>query len=234
MAKTIAFLIHILTASGGAFALLAVVAATRQDWPMLFAWLLAAQFVDGIDGPIARHFQVRQALPNWSGDALDFVIDYVTYVFIPAFVFIYAELIPGLGGIIAAAIIVMSGGLYFADNRMKTTSNAFRGFPAVWNAVLFYFFLLEPGPTWGFIFICLLAAAQFIPIEFIHPVRVKRLRPITIAMVILWSAFAVRFTLNGLEPDIWDIAVLSATGAYFFFIGGLLQLFRKPDRQASS
>ncbi|MCT4657138.1 MAG: phosphatidylcholine/phosphatidylserine synthase [Cohaesibacter sp.] len=227
MAQILAFLIHILTASGGAFAILATLAAFQQDWTMLFAWLLVAQFVDGIDGPIARKFHVRQTLPNWSGDALDFVIDFVTYVFIPALVLSYAGLIPGTLGMVAAAIIVMSGGLYFADSRMKTTSKAFRGFPAVWNGVLFYFFIFTPSPIIGFLIVVVLAAAQFIPIEFIHPVRVVRLRWVTLTMVAIWSVFAVRVTMNDMASDPLDQWALAVTGAYFFVIGGILQFYRK-------
>lgn len=226
MVQIIAFLIHILTASGGAFALLAMLATAQQDWQMVFIWLLAAQFVDGIDGPIARRFNVRQVLPNWSGDALDFVIDFVTYVFIPAFALAYSDLLPGIWGQIAAAIIVMSGGLYFADSRMKTTSKAFRGFPAVWNAVLFYYFIYQPDPSWGIPLVILLSAMQFLPVEFIHPVRVIRLRPVTLLMVLVWSAFAVKVTLANLQPTLVDQIVLGITGAYFFFIGGILQFYR--------
>jgi phosphatidylcholine synthase len=232
MKKVIAFMIHILTSSGGAFALLALLAAVQKDWTMLFAWLLVAQFVDGIDGPIARHFQVRQTLPNWSGDALDFVIDFITYVFLPAFVLVYADLMPGTMGTIAASIIVMSGGLYFADSRMKTSSKAFRGFPAVWNGVLFYYFIFTPTPGIGFVLICLLALAQFIPVEFIHPVRVVRWRWVTMAMVAVWSAFAVKVTLAGMQTTPLDQWVLALTGVYFFIIGGLLQILR-PETKAN-
>lgn len=229
MNKVIAFMIHILTSSGGAFALLALLAAVEKDWTMLFAWLLVAQFVDGIDGPIARHFKVRQTLPNWSGDALDYVIDFITYVFIPAFVLVHADLMPGTLGILAASIIVMSGGLYFADSRMKTTSNAFRGFPAVWNGVLFYYFLFTPDPITGFAIIVLLSLSQFIPVEFIHPVRVVRWRWVTMAIVAIWSIFAVKVTLNGMLSTALDQWMLALTGAYFFIIGGLLQIFRKQS-----
>lgn len=223
----LAFLTHILTASGGAFALLAIVAVAEKQWSMLFVWLLAAQFVDGIDGPIARKIEVRKILPNWSGDSLDFVIDYVTYVFIPAFALVYADLIPGSLGMIAACIIVITGGLYFADDRMKTNSNAFRGFPAVWNAVLFYFFIFPPGAVGGFVLVLLLAAGQFVPVEFIHPVRVVKYRPLTLALVALWSASAIHVTYNDMVPTLLDQIILGLTGLYFFAIGPFLQFTRK-------
>ena len=46
--------IHLLTATGAAFALLALVAASRGDWQWMFVWLGVALIVDTVDGPLAR------------------------------------------------------------------------------------------------------------------------------------------------------------------------------------
>ena len=226
MQKQTAFLVHLLTASGAAFALLATLAASNSDWTALFFWLLAAQFVDGIDGPIARKMKVTQILPHWSGNSLDFVIDYATYVFIPAFAFMKAGLMPEPYALIAAAIIVVTGGLYFANDQMKCPSNAFRGFPAVWNGVLFYYFLFTPSPLVGFIIIVLLAAGQFVPVEFVHPVRVKALRPLTLVIVAIWSVFACIVVFNNMVPTSIDRIVLAISGLYLFAIGPLLHFRR--------
>ncbi|WP_319485040.1 CDP-alcohol phosphatidyltransferase family protein [uncultured Cohaesibacter sp.] len=226
MQKQTAFLVHLLTASGAAFALLATLAASNGDWTALFFWLLAAQFVDGIDGPIARKMHVSTVLPHWSGNSLDFVIDYATYVFIPAFAFVKADLMPEPYGLVAAAIIVVSGGLYFANDQMKAPSNAFRGFPAVWNGVLFYYFIFTPDPVTGFIVLVLLAAGQFIPIEFVHPVRVKSLRPLTLTFVAVWSVFACHVVFNNMVPTSMDRIALAISGLYLFAIGPLLHFRR--------
>ena len=79
------FAIHILTASGAALAFLALLAAVDGAWPAMFLWLGIALIVDAIDGPLARRFQIASTLPRWSGDTLDLVVDFVTYVFVPAF-----------------------------------------------------------------------------------------------------------------------------------------------------
>ena len=79
------FVIHILTASGAALALLALIAAVDRAWPAMFLWLGIALIVDALDGPLARHFDVADTLPRWSGETLDLVVDFVTYVFVPAF-----------------------------------------------------------------------------------------------------------------------------------------------------
>ena len=52
---------------------------------MMFVLLGVALFVDGIDGMFARQLDVPARLPRWSGDVLDLVVDFVTYVLVPAF-----------------------------------------------------------------------------------------------------------------------------------------------------
>ena len=226
MKTQIAFLIHLLTASGAAFALLALIAAANGQWADMFWWLLAAQFVDGIDGPLARKARVAHYLPNWSGDSLDFVIDYATYVFIPAFALARADILPDPYALIAACVITITGGLYFADNRMKTQSNAFRGFPAVWNGVIFYLFLFPVSPAIGFILILLLAIGQFVPVEFVHPVRVAAWRPFTLLIVAIWAVFASHVVINEMIPTSLDRIALAATGLYLFAIGPILHYRR--------
>ena len=233
MKTTRAFLIHLLTASGGAFAILATLAAADHQWSAMFLWLFAAQFVDAIDGPLARKFKVSKHLPNWSGNSLDYVIDFATYVFIPAVAFARADLLPQPWGLVAACVIVMSGGLFFADNRMKTQSNAFRGFPAVWNGVLFYFFLFTPNPVLGFVIIVALAAAQFIPVEFVHPVRVTAFRPLTLMVMALWAIFSLLVILNDMVPTTLDQIILVATCLYLFAIGPFLHYRRGHNEESS-
>jgi hypothetical protein len=59
---------------------------------------------------------------------------------------------------------------------MKTSDSYSRGFPALWNVVAFYLFLLKPAPWVAAIAIAALAAATFAPLHFIHPIRVPRWR----------------------------------------------------------
>src|SRR3954465_4719703 len=128
-----AFSIHVLTAAGAAVALFALLAATHGDWPLMFLWLGVALVIDAIDGPLARALNVAEVLPNWAGDTLDLVVDYTTYVFVPAYAVAAAGLMPDALALPAAAAIAITGTLYFANREMKTPDNFFRGFPAVWN-----------------------------------------------------------------------------------------------------
>jgi len=143
-----AFTVHVFTATGAALAFLALILATGGHWAAMFLCLGLALIVDGIDGPIARAFDVPKALPRWSGETLDLVVDFATYVFVPAYAISASGLLPQVFAIPAGIVVVISGALYFADREMKTKDNYFRGFPAVWNLAAFYLYLLEP-PEWA-------------------------------------------------------------------------------------
>jgi phosphatidylcholine synthase len=221
----LAFSVHILTASGAVLALLALLAAIERNWAMMF-WLLgAALIVDGIDGSFARRLDVAERLPRWSGDVLDLVVDFLTYVFIPAFAVIVSGLLPFWLAIICAAAIIISGALYFADREMKTADYYFHGFPAVWNVPLFYLFLLQP-PAWiTALAIFLLAVGTFLPVPFVHPFRVARGRRLTIALLIVWCGLACVTLLRDMMPGPWITAGLCAIALYFLGAG----LLRRTD-----
>ena len=138
-----AFSVHILTASGSFLAFLGVVAAAEHRSVDMFWWLGLALAVDGIDGPIARKVRVKEVLPNWSGDTLDNVIDYVTYVLLPAFALYQSGMIGEPWSFFAAGAIVMSSAIYYADMGMKTDEYFFSGFPVVWNMVVFTLFVID-------------------------------------------------------------------------------------------
>lgn len=218
-ANVLAFGVHIFTASGAALALFALMAAIERNWSVMFLLLGAALFVDGIDGMIARRLDVAQRLPRWSGEILDLVVDYLTYVFIPAFVVVASGLLPPLAAIPCAVAIIISGALYFADREMKTKDNFFRGFPAVWNVPVFYLLLLEPDPWIAAAGIALLAAATFLPVPFVHPFRVARLRVLTIVLLAVWSVLAFITLMRDMMPGPWITAGLCAIALYFLGAG---------------
>ena len=145
-------------------ALLALMAAVGAAWTQMFVWLGVALIIDGIDGPLARRLGVAERLPRWSGDLLDFVVDYVTYVFVPAYAMVASGLLPASVSLALGLIVTVTGALYFADRQMKTSDSYFRGFPALWNVVAFYLFVLKPAPWLGAGVIIALAAATFAPI----------------------------------------------------------------------
>lgn len=217
-----AFMVHVFTASGAALALLALILATGGHWTGMFFLLGLALVVDGADGPIARAFYVQKVLPRWSGETLDLVVDFVTYVFVPAYAIAASGLLPQVLAIPAGILVVISGALYFADREMKTEDNYFRGFPAVWNLAAFYLYLLEP-PEWAAaVAIAILAGLSFAPIKFLHPLRVKQWRVFNIALLAVWAALAFVAIVQDLSPGLYVVLPLSFIAVYFFAIG-LLQ-----------
>ena len=210
-------------ASGSFLAFLSLVAAAEKQWTAMFLWLGLALFVDGIDGPIARRLEVKEVLPTWSGEMLDNVIDYVTYVLIPAFA-LYQSGFMGEGlSFLSAAIIVVSSAIYYADTGMKTKENFFKGFPVVWNMLVFTLFVVETGEWASFAIVVVAAALSFVPINFLHPVRVKRLRGINLTIFFAWCGFAIVALLQGLESG-WLVQTgVAATGIYLFCIGAVMQ-----------
>jgi phosphatidylcholine synthase len=224
--RALAFTVHIFTALGAALGLLALFAAVRDEWAMMFLWLGLALLVDGIDGTFARALHVAERLPRWSGDTLDLVIDFVTYVFVPAYAIVASGIMPLALGMPAGFAIVMTGALYFADGSMKTADNHFRGFPAVWNLIAFYLLLLKPPAFVAAAAIAILAVLTFVPVKFVHPFRVSRLRHLTIAMLTLWAVLGLVAVLNDLAPGPWITGGLCAVALYFLVIGLL------PERRS--
>jgi len=214
-----AFAVHVFTAAGAALALAALVYATRGQWAALFLCLGIALIIDGVDGTIARSLKVAEVLPRWSGDVLDLVVDFVTYVFVPAYAIAAGGLLPLHIAMPAGIFIVTTGALYFADREMKTPDNYFRGFPALWNAAAFYLFLLKPWPPLAACIVIVLAGLTFVPFKFLHPMRVTRLRAVNIAALLLWSVLALIAVLRDLDPGPWVAGGLVVIGAYFLAVG---------------
>ena len=214
-----AFAVHVLTACGAALALLALIFATGDHWEAMFLCLGLALIVDGADGPLAREFKVAEVLPRWSGDTLDLVVDFTTYVFVPAFAIVASGLMPDVLAIPSGVIVVITGAIYFADRRMKTDDNYFRGFPAVWNLAAFYIYVLQPPEWLGFAGVVALAVLTFLPVKFLHPLRVAHWRWLNIALLAVWAVLAFVAVVLGLQPGPMVTVPLCLIALYFFLAG---------------
>ncbi|MBY0382351.1 MAG: phosphatidylcholine synthase [Xanthobacteraceae bacterium] len=217
-ARARAFAVHLLTASGAGLAFLALLEAVREHWSLMFAWLGVALLVDGIDGPIARRLDVVTVLPDWSGDTLDLVVDFLTYVFVPAYAIATSHLLPPVVAPVIGLAIVMSGALYFADRRMKTYDNHFRGFPGLWNAAAFYLFLLKPTAAWASVVLAGLVVLTFVPIHTIHPLRTRRGRFLTLLLLAVWALLAVFALIMNFDVGNAVKVTLVAIALYILFV----------------
>jgi phosphatidylcholine synthase len=224
--RAAAFGVHWFTALGAGLALVALLEAVRAHWAGMFFWLGLALLIDGIDGPIARRLDVKRVQPNWSGEVLDLVVDFVTYVFVPAFAITASGLLPPLLGPLLGIGIVVSGAMYFADQRMKSDDNHFRGFPALWNAAAFYLFLLQPQPLLGSLLVAALIVLTFVPFHVIHPVRVRRLRWLNLALMALWAVLAVLTLRQDFVVSAPVSVALCSIALYILFGDALIRLVR--------
>jgi len=207
--------VHVLTASGAVFGFFALVATARGAWEEAFLWLGVALIVDGLDGPLARYFDVKNTLPRISGEALDLVIDYLTYVIVPAFMIYRADLVPeGFAGL-AASAIMLSSLFHFADNASKTSDGFFVGFPALWNLFVLYAFVLAPAPELVLAGVALFSVLTFVPLKWGHPVRARALRWMTFAVTLVWSVAAVIALLRGFPGDLATQAIFVFAAVYY-------------------
>ena len=214
-------------------AFLALVAAAEGRFVDLWWWLAVAMLIDGIDGPIARKLNVKEVLPNWSGVMLDNVIDYVTYVLIPAFALYQSGMIGEPLSFVAAGLIVVSSAIYYADMGMKTDENFFSGFPVAWNMLVFTLFVINASEIVAFLIVLAAVAMTFLPIHFLHPVRVVRLRPLNLTIFTIWSVLsAYALLLHFRSPDWLMWAVM--TGGYLFVIGGIMQVFPRLGKRTAA
>jgi len=88
-----AWLVHAYTASGVVLALLATRAVIDYNYRAAFFWLWLQVVIDATDGALARAARVSERIPWFDGSKLDDVVDYLTYVFVPAlFVWVWPPL----------------------------------------------------------------------------------------------------------------------------------------------
>lgn len=231
----VAWTIHALTASGAVLAFLAFLAVEQERWRLALLWLAAALVVDGIDGSLARWAGVTRRAPGIDGATLDLVVDYLTYVFVPAILIYRADLLPAAYAPAAVAAILLSSLYTFARTDMKTSDNYFRGFPALWNVVAFYLFMLQPGRLVGAVVVIAFAALTFAPIHFIHPVRVRRYQPALAAVTAAWGTVSLALLWPGLSaPWMHALLSLSLAGAGALLAVGLLRSLRGVTANGAS
>jgi phosphatidylcholine synthase len=224
-----ALFVHLFTATGAVFAMLAMLAAVDAKWSLMFLWLVVAFLVDGVDGPLARRYDVKTNAPQFDGVLLDLIIDYLTYVFIPAFALFKSGLMDGWTGWVAIIVITFTSAMYFADTRMKTKDNSFSGFPGCWNMVVLVIFALEPNFWVSLAVVTVLAVAMFLPIKFVHPVRTDRWRSVTLPVALAWTFFAGWAAWVDFHPESWAHWGLIVTSVYLLLAGSVQQAVYGPD-----
>ena len=231
-AKTIAGIaVHILTALGAVCGLLALHHAVDYEWKQVFLLLGVAAIIDAVDGPLARKVQVEQSLPRFSGARLDLAVDYFNYCVVPAFIVWESGLAREGFGLLAGAVILLSSLFHFADSNSKTKDGFFVGFPTLWNVVCLYFFVFDLGSALVLPIILSLAAATFIPMKWVHPVRVQRWRGLTMAIMLVWAVAALHEVIQDFPGTGVMQVIFVIAAAYFLALGVSATFFEHDWRQ---
>ena len=183
--KLIAWGVHIFTASGLVVGLLALVAIVNRDWRAALLWLFVAVLIDTVDGRLARTFRVKEVLPDVDGRMLDYVTDFTNDVLLPTIFLYLSGLLPSSVRLVCCAAILLVSCYHYTNLKAITDDFRFRGFPAMWNFVVFYLFVLGLSPLWNVVVIGVFCCLHFTPIDFIYPTRTVRLKKLTFALVLL-------------------------------------------------
>lgn len=209
----------------------AMLAAVEGDWQVMFLWLVLALFVDGIDGPLARRYDTPKNFPIYDGVLMDLIVDYLTYVFIPAYALFKSGLLSGWTGWLAIIVICYGSVIYFADTRMKTKDKSFAGFPACWNMVVLVLFAVEPRQNIILGVVILLTITMFLNLKFVHPTRTKRWREVTLPVSIAWVLFAAWAAWVNFAEGTWAHWGLIASSIYLCIAGIAQQILPERPRR---
>jgi phosphatidylcholine synthase len=226
MRRAAGWAVHALTASGAVLGLLALVAVIHGEPRTALLWLGLALAVDGLDGPIARKLGVRDLIPRVDGAVLDLVVDYLTYVLVPAIFLYWFGLLPAGWGLAGAGFVLLTSLYCFANVGMKTPDNYFVGFPALWNVVVLYLWLLEtPAPVNAGI-VAALGILTFVPIKVVHPIRVRDWRDVTCAAMLVWTGCALALLLLWPKSPWWLMAPWLGASVWLLYVS-IRRTFRR-------
>ena len=223
--KVSAYLVHLFTALGVVFGFLALLATVNQEIPEAFLWLALALFVDGVDGTLARAANVKDNTPEIDGAVLDNIIDYLNYVVVPVFIFYTLEMVPGSYLMISSAAILLVSCFTFINTKTKTEDFYFSGFPANWNIIVLYFYILDSTPWINLFIVLLFCVLTFIPFKYVHPFRVIEFRKTTLLITFIWMVtttvllFGITFTnplIGKVNYFIWILSNVYFLGNVFY------------------
>ena len=188
MAPILPWIAHFYTATGTVWALLATAMTFAHNFRSAFIFLVVATFVDSTDGVLARAFRVKERLPEFDGALLDNIIDYMTYVFVPALIVWQADLVPVPFPICAAMLLSSAYGFAHSAAKVESGDHFFTGFPSYWNIVVVYLYILRLPPMINALILVLLAILVFVPIRYIYPSRTRTLQSPTLILGAMWAA----------------------------------------------
>jgi len=227
-----AWAVHFYTALGAVAGLLALNYIAHDDWRDAFSMMAIAVAIDASDGPMARALRVRERIPYFDGAMLDNIVDYFTYVAVPVFLMLRAQLLPdNATGEVIAGFVMVASGYGFSRTDAKTEDHYFLGFPSYWNLVAFYLFCLGFTPAVNAAIVAILALMAFVPIKYIYPNRTELMRPLTLTLAAIWAVATV--AMLPMLPRHNDILLYTSLGFVVYYFVMSFALYAHPARIAA-
>ena len=211
--KIIAWGVHLFTSSGLITGFLALIAIGEKNWSTAFLWLFVSLVIDGIDGSLARLFQVKEVLPSMDGKNIDFVIDFANYAIVPAYFFYMAKMVPQVWMFPCLTLILLSSALYYGKDGMVADEQYFVGFPVLWNIVVFYcFFIFQNNLELNVAIVIIFAILHFVPVKYAYPSRSKKYFWLHLTVSLSWFIGGILvlyyYPQRVLTLEIFEIAVI--------------------------
>ena len=218
MRSILPWIAHFYTATGTVWALLATAMTFAHNFRAAFIFLVVATFVDSTDGVLARAFDVKRRTPNFDGALLDNIIDYMTFVFVPALIVWQANLVPVPFPVCAAMLMSSAYGFAHTAAKVEEGDHFFTGFPSYWNIVVVYLYILRLPPISNAVILVVLAVLVFVPLRYIYPSRTRTLQTPTLilggswALIFAWMIFRLPdtsgpWTALSLIFPVWYVAL---------------------------
>lgn len=220
--------VHSLTALGAVCGMFGLIAVAEHRAEEAILWLVVAMVLDGVDGPVARAWRVVETVPRIDGYALDLVVDFVTCIVIPVlFMHQFGMLTEGWS-LLVGAFMLFTSALWMSRTDQSTEDFFFNGFPGEWNMIVPTLFLLEARPWITGVICVVLALSQFSNWKFVHPVQVRRLRPLTIGVTVVWLATILYMTADLPNHSRLGAYALVVCPAYILGLGAWRTLGAAP------
>ena len=199
--QAMAWSAHLFTATGAIWGLLAILAISSEEWLLAFAWMGLAVFVDSFDGIWARRVHVKSMLPHFDGALLDNMIDFLNYVFVPAYFLYTSNLLPQRYALVGAVLILLASSYQFCQDDAKTEDHYFKGFPSYWNIMVYYMFIMGGAPWLNLTVLVILSALVFVPIKYVYPTRTAMHKQLTMTLATLWGVINVLILVRYPQRD---------------------------------
>lgn len=211
--------VHGVTALGAVCGMFGLIAVADGDAREAITWLAVAMVLDGVDGPVARAWAVRENVPRIDGYSLDLIVDFVTCVVIPVLFLHRFAMLPEGWSLLVGAFVLLTSALWMSRTDQMTDDNFFNGFPCEWNMVVPTLFLLD-SPAWITGLVCVaLALTQLTNWKFVHPMRVVHLRPLTVTVTVCWLTLLLMATADLPQRNDFTGYLLVACPLYIVGLG---------------